>query len=373
MRNFIYSTYISLIIISGSLFAEVGDVTVTLIGIDPLTINIKGDTKNEEAGTISIYLYYRDDGVTDLNINNVDVTQITDTFGWGTFLETKLINTGSYSKGGHTFTRRLTYDNVNLVGDDFWTTSGINAIVCDFTTVGTGNAYVEEIGTDGLADWSGSGHNITYANQDISLPVELSSFNAIVENNSLSIRWITESEINNLGFEIYRAPNEDGEYVLLSSYKSNSDLEGQGNSSVRHEYNFTDNSAKPQTTYWYKLADLDYEGVKTFHGPVSVTAPKALPTGFKLHSNYPNPFNPTTTIRFDVPPTSSEFVETRLIIFNTLGQVTKTLYQERLNAGSYEVQWDGTTDSGNNAPSGIYFVVYRANEFSQTKKLVLVK
>ena len=129
------------------------------------------------------------------------------------------------------------------------------------------------------------------------------SFKSITENGLVTLKWITESEINNLGFEVYRALEEDADYVLLSNYKSNPELEGQGNSSIRHEYSYTDESAEPETTYWYKLADLDYMGVKTFHGPVSVTAPKAIPTAFKLQPNYPNPFNPITTVRFDIPLT----------------------------------------------------------------------
>jgi hypothetical protein len=208
---------------------------------------------------------------------------------------------------------------------------------------------------------------------DTSLPVELTIFTAEAINSKVVVNWATESEINNLGFEVYRSITEDADYIVISDYNTNPDLAGHGNSSTRHEYSFTDESVKPETTYWYKLADLDYKGMKTFHGPVSVTAPKALPTGFKLHSNYPNPFNPTTTVGFDIPPTRSELVDVKIVIYNTLGQVTKNLYQDKLGAGSYEVQWDGTTDSGNNAPSGIYFLVFRTHEFSQTKKLVLVK
>ena len=209
--------------------------------------------------------------------------------------------------------------------------------------------------------------------EDSSLPVELSNFSSKILEGTVILNWITESEIHNLGFEVYRAPEKEADYVLLSDYNINADLEGQGNASTRHEYIFTDNSAEPEKTYWYKLADLDYSGVKTFHGPISVTTPKALPTDFKLRSNYPNPFNPSTTIRFDIPLSKSELVDTRLTIYNTLGQVTKRLYQNKLSAGSYEVLWDGTTDAGNNAPSGVYFVVFRANNFTQTRKIILIK
>jgi PKD repeat protein len=109
------------------------------------------------------------------------------------------------------------------------------------------------------------------------------------------------------------------------------------------------------------------------HLPVYILDSKEFPTDFKLHPNFPNPFNPLTTIRFDIPFTPSGPVDTRLVIYNTLGQVVKKLYQNRLHAGSYKVQWDSLTDAGTFAPSGIYVVVFNADKFSQAEKIVLVK
>jgi hypothetical protein len=97
------------------------------------------------------------------------------------------------------------------------------------------------------------------------------------------------------------------------------------------------------------------------------------PDKFQLYQNFPNPFNPLTTIRFDIPMTGSGPVDTKIDIYNSLGQMIKTLYQDKLSAGSYEVKWDGTTNTGNNAPSGIYFVIFKADKFTQTRKVVLVK
>jgi len=226
-----------------------------------------------------------------------------------------------------------------------------------------------------FSDITGNKEAIPPSLTDISLPVELSTFSAVGVNGKVTLSWSTESEINNLGFEVYRAPEEEAAYILLSSYATNPDLKGQGNSNSQHEYSYIDESIEPETTYWYKLADVDFNGVKAFQYPISVTVPKALviPTAFKLHSNYPNPFNPITTLRFDIPSTGVELVDTKLIIYNSLGQVIKTLYQDKLSAGSYKVQWDGTTDFGNNAPSGIYFAIFKADGFSQTRKLVLLK
>jgi len=171
MRRIFISTFILLIFVDLCL-AVTGDVTVTLNGTNPLSINIRGDTKNEEAGNISICLYFRDDGITDLSLSGINDDQLEISWGWGHGLRTQLIGIGSWSKGGHTFTRRLLYDNVGISSlDDYWTTGGINALICTFSAAGNGHIYVEVFGADGLTDWIGdlSGHNVSYDNQTVDL------------------------------------------------------------------------------------------------------------------------------------------------------------------------------------------------------------
>ncbi len=94
-----------------------------------------------------------------------------------------------------------------------------------------------------------------------------------------------------------------------------------------------------------------------------------LPTSFDLSQNYPNPFNPTTQVNFDVPTHS----QVNISVFNVLGQKTVTLVDEEMNAGSYVVDWDGTSDGGNKVSSGIYFYRMEAGSFVETKKMMLLK
>jgi len=94
-----------------------------------------------------------------------------------------------------------------------------------------------------------------------------------------------------------------------------------------------------------------------------------LPTVYRLYPNFPNPFNPVTTIRFDLP--EKEFVE--LNIFNTLGQKVRTLIQKNLPAGQYRVVWDGRSNGGVILPAGVYYLQIRAGSFLQTRKLTLIK
>jgi len=94
------------------------------------------------------------------------------------------------------------------------------------------------------------------------------------------------------------------------------------------------------------------------------------PEAFALANNYPNPFNPATTIKYALPEASDVTLE----IYNVVGQVVRTLVADHQNAGRYVVQWDATNDSGHSLSSGIYFYRLQAGgEFLEVKKMLLLK
>jgi flagellar hook assembly protein FlgD len=97
-----------------------------------------------------------------------------------------------------------------------------------------------------------------------------------------------------------------------------------------------------------------------------------------LHQNYPNPFNPATRIQYAVSrekrrTADNSLPHTTLKIYNILGQKVRTLVDESKRAGSYEVIWDGKDDKGKEVGSGIYFYQLRAGDYTETKKMILVK
>jgi len=94
------------------------------------------------------------------------------------------------------------------------------------------------------------------------------------------------------------------------------------------------------------------------------TASTEIPGYFILKQNYPNPFNPQTKIKFDVPKASF----TKLIIYDLLGREVATLVNEELRPGTYEADWDASSFS-----SGVYFYKIVSGEFTETKKMVLMK
>ncbi|SYZ72488.1 exported hypothetical protein [Candidatus Zixiibacteriota bacterium] len=113
--------------------------------------------------------------------------------------------------------------------------------------------------------------------------------------------------------------------------------------------------------YIVKLAPDDISDVNEASAPI--------PTSFTLGDNYPNPFNPVTTIEY----TLARRADVNLEIFNILGERICTLVAETKPAGSYRITWDGTTDTGGSVATGIYFYRLSANNEMQVKKMVMVK
>ena len=93
------------------------------------------------------------------------------------------------------------------------------------------------------------------------------------------------------------------------------------------------------------------------------------PSEFSLSQNYPNPFNPATNFQFSL----SRSVHVRVEIFNIVGQKVRTLVDEQMKPGVYLVDWDGEDEKGNFVSSGIYFYRIQAGDFSDMKKMVLIK
>jgi hypothetical protein len=104
--------------------------------------------------------------------------------------------------------------------------------------------------------------------------------------------------------------------------------------------------------------------------------PNVTPTTFRLGNSYPNPFNPSTTIRFDIAKSAM----TEVAVYNILGQKVSTLVSQDLKAGSYSTVWNGTSNEGNSIASGVYFVRMSARsletgaeQFSALQKVVFMK
>ncbi len=208
--------------------------------------------------------------------------------------------------------------------------------------------------TQGSLDLNG---NILYVNGEVyngPLPVELSSFSAVILEDRIKLKWRTETEVSNYGFEIHRSTQNDN-WSLLGF------VVGHGNSNSPKDYSFVDENATAGK-YSYRLKQIDTDGKFEYSKIVEVDL--GSPMNYELSQNYPNPFNPSTTIRFSVPESSF----TNLTIFNSLGEKIEELVNEVKEPGVHSIQFNAQDLS-----SGTYIYRIITNDYVQTKKMVLLK
>ncbi len=126
---------------------------------------------------------------------------------------------------------------------------------------------------------------------------------------------------------------------------------------------------------WAKTAP-DTPKILTPSSSISVTvvvvtdkSKSLLPDAFSLSQNYPNPSNPQTVIKYELP----EDCHVKLTIYNILGQKVKTLVNQYQNAGYKMVHWNSRDDNGNEVASGVYFYKIETPKYSESKKMVLLR
>jgi hypothetical protein len=189
------------------------------------------------------------------------------------------------------------------------------------------------------------------------LPVELSNFSLSQIGMSVKLTWQTITEVMNYGFEIQRSSNQY-EWDVLGF------VDGYGNSNIPRNYEFMDESLPGEGNYYYRLKQIDTDGTFEFSPMLDIYV-NNIPLEFSLSQNYPNPFNPSTKIVFSLPYET----EITLAVFNAIGQkISDIISGEVYNAGKHEIQFDGSK-----LASGIYFYSILTENFSQTRKMMLLQ
>ncbi len=183
------------------------------------------------------------------------------------------------------------------------------------------------------------------------LPVELSSFNVNASGKLTEVRWSTETELNNYGFEILAS-------VEGKSFRKVGFMKGAGTVNTPNEYVFRYESKSDR---YFRLRQIDLDGKITLSKIVEI---EFLPELFELDQNYPNPFNPSTTIRYNLAKEG----HVKLSVYNMLGQEVKTLINEFQTKGRYEVK----LDAGGLA-SGLYLYKLESADFIGVRKMTLLK
>ena len=191
------------------------------------------------------------------------------------------------------------------------------------------------------------------------IPVELTSFSALVSDNNVKLVWETATELNNSGFSVERK-SSNSEFTEVGF------LPGFGTTTERKSYSFADRNLQ-SGSYTYRLKQIDLDGTYEYYGNVEVDI--TAPTEFNLNQNYPNPFNPSTRITFSLAVDS----KVSLKVFNVLGQEVTTLVNQDLTAGVHNYDFDAASIN-----SGVYFYKIEATgvngfEYSDIKKMILAK
>jgi len=197
---------------------------------------------------------------------------------------------------------------------------------------------------------------------DIPLPVELVAFNAAENRNGVKLTWQTESETDLAGFNLWKSEDAETGFEKINSVL----IKAAGSSTNPVAYTFDDNNVEEGKTWFYRLEQVDLDGSSSFISSVQVDVSK-LPESVMLFQNFPNPFNPSTEIRYDIPEES--FV--LLSVYNVLGKQVRTLVNEIRPAGSHSVLWDGLDNKNLELSSGIYF--YKLNAGTETHVFKMMK
>ena len=185
-------------------------------------------------------------------------------------------------------------------------------------------------------------------------PVELTSFTATSQNQQVTLNWATATEINNNGFEVQRS-TENSEFVTVGFVR------GNGTTTNQSEYTYVDRNMVAGT-YSYRLKQIDYNGVYEYSDAIEVEVLNL--DSYVLNQNYPNPFNPSTKIAYVL----KEKTNVKLLVMNALGEEVAVLVNQTQDQGYHQLDFNAS-----NLPSGIYFYSLQTDNFSETKKMLLMK
>ena len=179
-------------------------------------------------------------------------------------------------------------------------------------------------------------------------PVELSSFSAVILENGINLKWRTETEVSNYGFDVLRSVQND-------IWEKIGFVEGHGNSNSPKDYSFIDENVTAGK-YSYRLKQIDTDGKFKYCKVIVVEFDS--PFHYGLNQNYPNPFNPATIINYNLPEDSDVSIK----IYDALGKeidlITNGIHQK----GSYQQTWNAE-----GLASGVYYVKMDAKSLSSDK------
>ena len=195
-------------------------------------------------------------------------------------------------------------------------------------------------------------------------PAELASFDGALQTDRVVLNWSTVSQTNNAGWRITRSL--DGEnFEAVGDF-----VQGAGTADALMNYSFEDKDLPGVDKVYYRLEQVDLDGSISQSNVIEVLlgARMPLPTEFAVNV-YPNPFNPSTTISYDLP----EAGPVTVVIYDVLGQQVRHLVSQVTSAGRYSIQWDARDNQGRGVASGVYIAKVDAGTSTLSQKMLLLK
>ena len=229
------------------------------------------------------------------------------------------------------------------------TTLSTSAATCDDFFVATA--------TDAGGNTPAGGNTSEFFAPSRQLPVELTTFDARTDGETVQLSWKTASETNNAGFNVQRKRSGDDGWTKVGF------VEGHGTTSEPQTYAFDDAGVPFEAdSLRYRLKQVDLDGAFEYSESVEVAI--AGSDELVLHGNFPNPFQGQTTIRYALPQSGP----VQLAIYNALGQRVATLLNSEQDAGRQQIRFDARGLS-----SGVYFLRLTSNGTTRTQKLTVVQ
>ncbi|HUV36503.1 MAG TPA: FlgD immunoglobulin-like domain containing protein [Patescibacteria group bacterium] len=185
--------------------------------------------------------------------------------------------------------------------------------------------------------------------------VAITTFEAEYSDDAVVLRWNIAATEPFEGFNVYRAEGDGEDFHRIN----------EGLLSPESIDSYRDETAIPGRSYGYRLGAVTADG-EIFSITVSLSLP---PKPLTLYQNFPNPFNPSTSITFFLP----EQQHVRLVVYDVEGRKIRTLCDGMRDVGKHTVLWNGTNAAGNTAGSGVYYYRLEVGKKLMTKKMVILR
>jgi HYDIN/CFA65/VesB-like, Ig-like domain/Secretion system C-terminal sorting domain/PQQ-like domain len=228
----------------------------------------------------------------------------------------------------------------NFPGDEIYTLNALPSI--------DGNASYE------LLAGTYNGKVICFSGGLNAVPVELTSFAASVSGTDVDLVWNVASQLNNKGFSLERK-KDNGDYKEIAFVK------GDGTTSEQKAYNYKDKNLA-SGNYTYRIKQIDFDG--SVHYSKEVNVDVSIPREYSLSQNFPNPFNPSTTIKYSIVKEGMVLLK----VYDVLGKEVKTLVNKIQKPGIYSINFNAS-----NLASGVYIYRINSESFHQSKKMMILK